>query len=249
MPVPLLAPRFWAAHLVALVLVGSAAWLGFWQLDAWQTRRAAEAVDLARSAPVPLAEVIGPDDPFPGDQVGRPVEVTGTWRPDETFFVDRDDGVWVVTPLTVAGQEAGLLVVRGVAPDPASAPPPPDGDAELVGRLQPSEESSGADPDPDDDVLPVLRVADVIQRVDQDLYGAYAVATAPAPGLEPASLEQLPPASRFTALRNLLYGLEWWVFGGFAAFVWWRWVRDHRHQPQTRAEDEDAPDDAVLSEP
>ena len=39
-----------------------------------------------------------------------------------------------------------------------------------------------------------------------------------------ADLEQLPDASRFTALRNLLYAMEWWFFGAFAAFVWWRWV-------------------------
>src|SRR5918992_3686468 len=98
----LLAPRYWGVHLVALALVGAAGWLGFWQLDAWQTRRAAEAVDLTRVPPVPLGEVLGPDDPFPGDRVGQPVEVSGTWLPDETFFVDSGDGMWVVTPLRVA---------------------------------------------------------------------------------------------------------------------------------------------------
>jgi surfeit locus 1 family protein len=45
-------------------------------------------------------------------------------------------------------------------------------------------------------------------------------------GLPAADLTQLPEASRFTAVRNLLYGVEWWVFGGFALFLWWRWVRD-----------------------
>jgi hypothetical protein len=91
-------------------------------------------------------------------------------------------------------------------------------------------------------VLPQLRIADVIQHVDQDLYGAYAVvadrvapgdwpvgdaATNPGTdGLSTARLEALPDAGRFTAVRNLLYALEWWVFGGFAAFVWWRWAQD-----------------------
>ena len=27
-------------------------------------------------------------------------------------------------------------------------------------------------------------------------------------------------------VRNLLYAVEWWVFGAFAAFIWWRWRRD-----------------------
>ena len=33
-------------------------------------------------------------------------------------------------------------------------------------------------------------------------------------GLARAGLEQLPEASTFTAVRNLLYAVEWWVFGG-----------------------------------
>ena len=36
-------------------------------------------------------------------------------------------------------------------------------------------------------------------------------------GLPAADLDQLPEAGRFTALRNLLYGVEWWVFGGVRA--------------------------------
>ena len=47
-----------------------------------------------------------------------------------------------------------------------------------------------------------------------------------ADALEPADLEQLPPPAGGTGLRNLLYALEWIVFGGFAGFVWWRYVRD-----------------------
>jgi len=30
----------------------------------------------------------------------------------------------------------------------------------------------------------------------------------------------------FTSVRNFLYALEWWVFGGFAVYLWWRWCRD-----------------------
>ena len=40
-------------------------------------------------------------------------------------------------------------------------------------------------------------------------------------------------------MRNLLYGIEWWVFGGFAVLIWWRWLKDelsedtHEEQPDT----------------
>jgi cytochrome oxidase assembly protein ShyY1 len=243
-----LAPRYWGAHLLALLLVGTAVGLGFWQLDAWQTRRASEAEDLTRLDPVPLAEAMGPDDPFPGDRVGQPVVVEGTWLPDATFFVDGREhdgrpGYWVVTPLAVGGGDGpALLVVRGWTPDRAQAPAAPTGTASLVAWLQPPEGRTVTDDDPDDDVLPQVRVADALQRVDRDLYGAYGVVADQVAegdwpsgdravndgtgGLEPAGLDQLPPAGRFTAVRNLLYAIEWWVFGLFAGFIWWRWVRD-----------------------
>ena len=105
-------------------------------------------------------------------------------------------------------------------------PPAPSGDDELVGWLQPPEGTGAADDDADDDIYPQLRTADLVQRVDGDLYGAYAVAEEPTAGLEQADLEALPDAGRFTALRNLLYALEWWFFGGFALFIWWRYLRD-----------------------
>ena len=78
-------------------------------------------------------------------------------------------------------------------------------------------------------MLPTLRIADLLQRVDRDLYGGYVILDSPAaarggPGRGHAGLAARPAA--FTALRNLLYGIEWWIFGGFAVFLWWRWCRD-----------------------
>jgi cytochrome oxidase assembly protein ShyY1 len=235
---PALAPRLWWGHLLALVLVVAAAMLGFWQVDAWQARRDAEAKDLTRVEPVPITEVMGPDDPFPGDRVGQPVTASGTWLSEGTVFVsgrERDGaaGYWMVTPLGLA-DGAALPIVLGWVAEPGAAPATPVGEAEIVGWLQPSEGSGVTDDDPTDDVLPQLRTADLVQLVDEDLYGAYAVARDGVAGLPAADLAQLPEASRFTALRNLLYGVEWWVFGGFALFVWWRWVRD-----SVRSADED----------
>jgi cytochrome oxidase assembly protein ShyY1 len=244
----MLAPRYWGVHLLAVVLTAVAVGLGVWQYDAWQARRAAEAQDLTRVEPVPLRSVIGPDDPFPGNRIGQPVILGGTWVPDGTVYVsgreqDGREGYWVVTPLAITGaRDPAIPVVRGWVTDPDRAPAPPIGYGELVGWLQPPEGTGEADGDPRDDVLPQLRTADVIQHVDQDLYGAYAVvADRAAPGkwpvgdratndgttgLEHADLEQLPDAGRFTALRNLLYAVEWWFFAAFALFVWLRWIRD-----------------------
>ncbi len=253
-PPPWWAPRYWPGHLLVLVLVAAAVWLGSWQWDAWQARRDAEARDLTRGEPVGFGQVMGPDDPFPGDRVGQPVILSGRWIDEATVFVERGGGYWVVTPLAVGPDGAALPVVRGVAESPSA--PPVSGTAELVGWLQPPEGTGETDPDPDDDVLPQLRVADVVQRVDVDLYGAYAVvADEVAPGAWPvgdrahndgtdglaqADLEQLPESSRFTAARNLFYAIEWWVFGGFALFVWVRYLLDERSP-------EEAGDDQIAS--
>jgi surfeit locus 1 family protein len=217
------------ATALALVLVGIAGWLGWWQLEAWQARRDAEARDLTTLAPVALDDVMGSDDPFPGDQVGRPVDVAGEWLADGSFWVadrvqDGRDGYWAVSPLRLEGTDTAVLVVRGWSAEPEADAPA--GPAEVTGWLQPPEGTGAVDDDPDDDVVPQLRIADAVQRVDADLYGAYVVAQEAAPDLVAADPESLPEVGRFTALRNLLYAAEWWIFGAFAAFIWWRWVRD-----------------------
>ena len=173
--------------------------------------------------------MLGPDDAFPGDRVGQPVTVSAAaGSPTRTVFVERDVGLWVVTPLAVDGTDAALPVVRGVSDDPD--PDPVSGTADLTGWLQPAEGTGAVDADPGDDVLPQLRVADLVQRVDLDLYSGYAVATEPTAGLATASLEELPDAGRFTGARNFFYALEWWVFGAFAVFVWVRFLLDARQR-------------------
>jgi len=251
----LLTGRVLAGTILAVVLVAAAGWLGTWQLDAWQARRTAEARDLTRLDPVPMADVMGPDEPFPGRDVGRPVDVTGSWLPDGTFFVsgrrgDGGDGYWVVTPLRTGsgdpgaeGRGAAVLVVRGWSATPEA--PPVSGSASVTGWLQPPEGATGlVDDDPGDDVVPQLQIADAVQRVDTDLYSAYVVGQEPTDGLAAAELEALPEVGRFTALRNLLYALEWWVFGAFAAFVWWRWVRDEQAVTAATPEGDGEPRDA-----
>ncbi|QNN54456.1 SURF1 family protein [Nocardioides mesophilus] len=239
----LLAPRMLALHALGVLAVTAAVLLGLWQYGAWQTGRELEARDLAGATPQPLGDVLTADAPFPNDQVGRPVTFAGRWLPRSTFEVsDRRlegrTGRWLVTPVAVCADRSAadcaeapaMLVVRGwLAPD-APRPGPPRGTVALTGWLQPGEGQGIPDPDPRDDVLPELRIASAIQKVDQDLYGGYVIARdlagPAAAGLEPVTPASLPEPSGFTSLRNLLYALEWWVFGGFAVYLWVRWVRD-----------------------
>jgi cytochrome oxidase assembly protein ShyY1 len=270
----LLAPRLWGLHVLAVLATTAAVLLGIWQFDAWAARRDDQAASLANAPAKPLSRVMSADDAFPGNAVGQPVELEGRWLPGSTLYVaDRAmqgrRGVWVVTPVEVCPDDAhdascsgapAVLVVRGWAPTAKGAPPPPSGAVQVTGWLQPGEGSGVSDPDPTDDVIPELRIADAIQHVDQDLYGGYVIARTVSTGsttrgatadrltaVRPASL---PEAETFTALRNLLYAVEWWVFGGFAVFLWWRWARDElerqrivRDGPEDRRTD--GPDDEV----
>jgi cytochrome oxidase assembly protein ShyY1 len=169
------------------------------------------------------------------------VVVVGTWDSTHTVYVSGREqqgrtGFWAVTPVvTSAGSE--IPVVRGWLADVRKAPATPHGPAALVGLLQPPDQSGAPDDDPGDDVIPELSITDLLQRTPRDLYGGYVVATArPVPGssapatgsagLAAASAEQLPGADASTGLRNLLYAFQWWVFGVFAIFMWWRWLAE-----------------------
>ena len=249
-------PPMLILHVVAVVAVLATWLLGQWQVDAWREHREDKGALLANEDPRPLDSVLGPDDAFPKDDVGRPVEVKGRWLPSRTVYVadrlhDGREGFWMVTPLAVCAagracaEASAVLVVVGWTPTPEGSPP--HGEAEVVGWLQPAEQETGTDASPDDDVLPALRVTNLLDRVDHDLYSGYVILDSPAAArgdlvaVTPDSLPD-PPAS--TALRNLLYGIQWWIFGAFAVFLWWRWCRDEVLEARgggTRQEDGAAP--------
>ncbi len=241
----LLTPRYWGAHLLMVLALAAAVALGLWQYDAWTAGRAAEARDLSDAPALPLADVIGGDDPFPGDSLGQPVSFEGAWLPGGTLYVaDRQQdgrrGYWVMTPVLVG--DSAMPVVRGWSARPEA--PTPRGEVRVRGWLQASEGSGRRDDDLDDDVLPEMRVASVVQHVEADLYSAYVVADevvstssttgdrsttgedAATAGLTPVTPAAVPEVSTSTHLRNLLYAIQWWIFGGFAVYIWQRWCRD-----------------------
>ncbi len=211
--------------MVAAVVAAVA--LGLWQLNVWDAARDAEARDLSNAQPVPLVDVMTGDSPFPGQSLGQPVSFRGEWLGDGTLFVaDRDldgrRGYWVVTPVLVG--DSAMPVVRGWSAQPEA--PPATGPAEVEGWLQASEGTGASDQDPHDDVIPEMRIASIVEHVDADLYSAYVVDREPTDALAAVTPASVPKVSSSTSLRNLLYAFQWWVFGGFAIYIWGRWCRD-----------------------
>jgi surfeit locus 1 family protein len=241
----LVRPRFWPGHLAMLVCVSIAVGLGVWQYDAWVQHRAAAARDLADTPAEPLARVMSGDSPFPGGSVGQPVTFSGSWLGSDTVYVsDREragrTGYWVVTPVLVDGTNSAMPVVRGWSVRPEATAPV--GTVEVTGWLQATEADGGVDDDPHDDVIPAMRIASLVEHVEEDLYSGYVVAKSVSSGADTGVEPVTPPTSEgvsvTTGLRNLLYGIEWWFFGGFAVFVWVRWCRDSLAAPTTEPEPE-----------
>ncbi len=244
MPV-LLAPRYWGAHLLMVAAAAVAVALGLWQLHVWEAARAAEARDLTNAEPMPLGDVMSGDSPFPGEHLGQPVSFTGEWLAESTVYIsgrelDGRRGYWVVTPVRVG--DSAMPVVRGWSAEARASTP--SGDADVEGWLQASEGTGTPDKDPHDDVIPEMRIASLVEHVDADLYSGYVVAkpSGTEAGLDAVTPESVPKVSSSTSLRNLLYAFQWWVFGGFAVYIWFRWCRDTVEQ--SRAEEVAAEDGA-----
>jgi cytochrome oxidase assembly protein ShyY1 len=209
-----------------------------WQFAAWQAHREAAQRDLTHATPIPLARALGPDDPLTGDHLGRPVTIEGTWL-SNYVAVQRPGGLWEVGFLQTDTGSAIPVVLGWHAGQ--ELPPPLKTTGTLTGWLQASQ-GDGASASPKPGVVSSLRIADLAQRVDVDLYGAYVIADhskgqdVPWGGLRQAHLDQQPSAGGWAGLRNLFYGVEWWFFGGFAIFLWIKWMRDETRE-QTPTED------------
>ena len=258
MPI-LLKPRAWGAHALLLVALAVSVAAGLWQYDTYSNDRADAARSLVNADPVALSSLMGGDSPFPGESIGQPVTLTGTWLPAGTVYVsgqfhDKVRGYWVVTPVVIG--KSAIPVVRGWSAKP-SAPAPTTSPVTVTGWLEPSEAQGEADANPHDDIITSMRIPSITQHVDVDLYSAYVVARSTTDAAE-SGLVRLgpthhPDVSGFTGLRNLLYALQWWVFGILALYIWWRWCQEQLHPGEGEGEDDPAApadqDEKVPSSP
>ncbi|WP_291757817.1 SURF1 family protein [Cellulomonas sp. 73-145] len=224
--------------MLALLLLAAAvcARLGVWQLDRAQVRGAAaeqqHQAELTTAAPVPLDQVIAPQQPFTGGMVGRKVQVSGTYDPAGQLqvtgrVVGGRHGSLVLTPLHVSTPQgaAVLAVVRGFVPDGEPLPAAPGGTVSVIGYLQ-AGEAPGAGVS--DGRTEAISPAELVGVWGGPTWTGYVVLASsdPAQGDPPTVLP--PPTRRGTGLnlQNLSYAAQWWIFAGFALLLWWRMVRD-----------------------
>ena len=232
--------------LLAVVVVAMAVCfqLGLWQLHVAQDKGLADALRKAHEArPVAVDTVLRPHQPFPNDQSGRTVTAEGAYAADDQFLVGPRrlggrSGFWVVTPLEVRETGARLAVVRGFVTDATRPAEPPTGVVTVEGSLAPGE--SPADPPRGAPAWPQeargsIDLAVLVNEWPGELYNAFVFAqsekTEAGTAVDAAAaggLERVPPPEVTGGLkwRNAAYALQWWIFGAFTLFMWFRMVRE-----------------------
>jgi surfeit locus 1 family protein len=222
------APRLLALHALAAVAIVACLLMGLWQLGVYGSKHDDAAERVRTAAPVDVLTVWGPDESFTADLTERQVWVRGAFTGDQ-FLVRRAAGrYWVVAPLRVDGTKSMLPVVRGWADDPGALPDVPRGTVTFRAILQPGEDRSETHAfDPASGVYGSLSIPQLANVLRGDLFSGFALteATGINGGLQPVEPPD-PRVSWTVGLRNLAYALQWWVFGLFAAFMWWRMAID-----------------------
>ncbi|AXT86415.1 hypothetical protein C6I20_15360 [Aeromicrobium sp. A1-2] len=221
-------PGLLGLHLFAVVALAFCVFMGLWQLGVYDSRQGHERADKQEVPRVALAGLWGPDEPFEARLNSRPVTAEGTFAPtsDQVWVTDKKQGgrtgAWLLAPFLVEGDHA-LLVVRGWAPAPTSLPEVPPGRISIDAVLQPGE-AGGAAYDPDRREIGSVRIPALTNELPYDLFSGYAISTTTpvSGGLELVPVPKPGDVSWTVGLRNLAYALQWWVFGLFAVFMWWR---------------------------
>lgn len=230
-----LKPRWLGLLALLLAVLVSFTWLGLWQLNVARDKGQAQAAEAVTKLPVaPVSQVISPHQQFPSNGSGRPVSATGRYDAAHQLLVadrrlDGVSGYWVITPLVVEATGARLVVVRGFVTRPSQATPPTtDGTVTVTGTLAPGESPSTGGPLPAGQVE-TIDLGVLLNQWKGSLYNAFIFKTGERPRATAASIKPIPPPPIQThgmSWRNAAYALQWWIFAAFAAYMWWRMVRD-----------------------
>jgi cytochrome oxidase assembly protein ShyY1 len=217
--------------------------LGLWQLNVARDKARVEQVRAAPTRAVAdIGAVLSPHAAFPSDGTGRRITATGRYDGSGQVLVSPRrlrgvTGYWVVTPLVVRSSGARVAVVRGFVTDPKQALQPDSAtEVTLSGTLAPGEsptgESAQATAARPGGQLGALDLSLLVNRWPGTLYNAFVFASTERPdvtSIASPAVQRVPAPALVNgglSWRNAAYALQWWVFALFAAFMWWKMVRD-----------------------
>ncbi|WP_186526135.1 SURF1 family protein [Leekyejoonella antrihumi] len=138
-------------------------------------------------------------------------------------------GYWVITPLVVDGTGARVVIMRGFVRSPSQATPPTTtGDVTVVGSLAPGE--SPATTVPPAGQIGTIDLARLLNTWGGSLYNAFLFDIHETPNATSAGITRVPPPppnpNSGLKLQNAVYAVQWWMFGVFAIYIYFRMMRD-----------------------
>jgi cytochrome oxidase assembly protein ShyY1 len=249
----ILAPRWLALHLAAIVLVTGFGALGWWQLEVFRDSQARQ--ELRELPPVPVDELAHAGTPL-GAAAERSITASGRYLTQVTVPARIRDGVLGTYDFTPFETDSGILaVVRGWSSSPDALPAAPSGEVTVTGHLLPPETpghaTGGTLTDSEVGYLAPEPVAAAIGADVADFYAGYVILAdeSPAPAVAPERLELdvLAPIRNVSVWQNLSYWAQWWVFAGAVVVFWASFVR--AGVKRSRAEQRQVPDGQAEPSP
>lgn len=253
-------PRWIGVLILCIAVAGVFALLGQWQIE--RAVEQGQTDDRDTETAVPLEHVAEPSSALTTEAGGRMVSFTGTWAPEDFDTLNGRDqrgttGTWVIGRMLIAqpgGQPASMPIALAWFEDAAAADalaadlPTGDAEAELVGRLMPTEAPGQGDiREGSSEAMSVAALINQWSDYNGLVYGSYAILDEPSAaasgaliyGAEP--IVSLPPISD-TQLNwlNVFYAIEWVAFMLFAFYLWYRLVKDAHEREIEAIEDAEA---------
>jgi surfeit locus 1 family protein len=231
-------PHFLGLLALVILVMVSFTYAGLWQWGVAQS--SGSAMDSSISRPIaPLSQVLQPAQAFTAGDSLRRITFSGTYDGADQVLVSgrvlgQQSGYWVVTPVLVTGTGTMMPVVRGFVSSTAGVPRV-SGRVTITGVLAPSEQPASIAAD---GTQTTVDVATLLDRWGGSVYAGFTFMTSEQPSVTGAPVLTFVPPKPATAGFNLLnagYALQWWVFAGFALFMWFKMVRDDAFGPNAGA--------------
>lgn len=244
--------RRWAGFTVfVLILAYGTWWLGQWQFDRLEDRKASNQIVRTNehAEPAPVSDVLAEGTKVAEKDEWRRVTATGTYAVDDTIIwryrtPDDAKGIDIVVPLVLADGTA-VLVDRGWLQTESQdefddLPAPPTGEVTITGWVRADGTGDSTDVAQVDGyhATRALSSVQVAKVLDEPLLTGWlhldTESPEPATQLRKADLPELDNGPHF------FYGLQWWFFGILAIAGFFYLMYDER---RTQSRDESAPDD------
>lgn len=224
--------RRWLGLGLFVAFMAIASWfLGNWQLDRWEARKASNeraAVQLEK-APVPLSTIETKNGAISTTNQWTNVELQGSFRSDVDVVVryikrDTRPGVEIITPFdTTDGQTVlvhrGWMQTENTGARPDNIPPAPEGEMTISGWWQPDGVGNRGTTI-DDDSVRAIDSTKWTERLGTKAVPGYVAMQEPViDGLIPKDPPELGNGPHF------FYAIQWFFFGLLAIFGGFWFVR------------------------